>query len=369
MKVLHIITRLNTGGPAVFLDQLTNTMDDLNCESLIAYGYCESNESDYTENHKFNAKLLKVNSLHRSLNPIDDIKSFFMLRNIIKQIKPEVVNTHTSKAGVLGRLAAKSVDKNLPVVHTFHGHLIYGYFARYKSFIFSIIEKFMSRYTNSAVAVTGETKSSLTALGIGKKLNWQVIPIGISLKDNQIKPISVGDKVKLLWVGRFTDIKDPFYAVEVLKLLTAQSPNKFELTMVGEGELFEQVKTAAKALPITFTGWVVNPFESGIDFDLLLITSKNEGLPLVMLEAANFAKPTLSKNVGGISEFISNNQTGYLTELDPVKMTNRIIEIASDKKSLNQVGLNANKLLSEKFSVTKMAENYKDLYMQLVIRK
>ena len=369
MKVLHIITRLNTGGPAVFLDHLTNSMNDLNCESLIAYGYCESNESDYTETHKFNAKLLKVKSLHRSLNPIDDIKSFFMLRNIIKQIKPEVVNTHTSKAGVLGRLAAKSVDKNLPVVHTFHGHLIYGYFARYKSFIFSIIEKFMSRFTNSAVAVTGETKSSLTTLGIGKKLDWQVIPIGISLRDIQIKQITAGEKVKLLWVGRFTDIKDPFYAVEVLKLLTAQSPNKFELTMVGEGELFEQVKTGAKALPITFTGWVVNPFKSEIDFDLLLITSKNEGLPLVMLEAAGNGRATMSRDVGGIGEFITNSKTGYLIKGEAKQMADRLTEISNDKKNLEVLGVAANKLLKEKFLVEEMAKSYLSLYSSLTISK
>ena len=369
MKVLHIITRLNTGGPAVFLDHLTHSMGDLNCESLIAYGYCESNELDYTDSHKFNAKLLKVKSLHRSLDPIDDIKTFFLLRKIIKQIKPKVVNTHTSKAGVLGRLAAKSVDKNLPVVHTFHGHLIYGYFARYKSFIFSIIEKFMSRFTNSAVAVTGETKSSLTALGMGKKLNWQVIPIGISLKDDQIKPISAGDKIKLLWVGRFTDIKDPFYAVAVLNLLTAQSSNKFELTMVGEGELFEQVKNAAKSLPITFTGWVVNPFKSGIDFDLLLITSKNEGLPLVMLEAAGNGRATMSRDVGGIGEFITNSKTGYLIKGEAKQMAERLTEISNDKKNLEVLGVAANKLLKEKFSVEEMAKNYLSLYSSLTISK
>ena len=369
MKVLHIITRLNTGGPAVFLDYLTQSMSDLSCENIIAYGYCESNESDYTESRKFNAKLLAVKSLHRSLNPIDDIKTYFLLRKIIKQIKPDVVNTHTSKAGVLGRLAAKSVDKNLPVVHTFHGHLIYGYFARYKSFVFTIIEKFMSRFTNCAVAVTGETKSSLSALGIGKKLNWQVIPIGISLKDNQIKPISVGDKVKLLWVGRFTDIKDPFYAVQVLKLLTAQSPNKFELTMVGEGELFEQVKTAAKALPITFTGWVVNPFESGIDFDLLLITSKNEGLPLVMLEAAGSGRATMSRDVGGIGEFITDSKTGYLIKGEAKQMADKLIEIATDKKNLEVSGVAANQLLKERFSVEKMAKSYLSLYSSLTVSK
>jgi glycosyltransferase involved in cell wall biosynthesis len=227
----------------------------------------------------------------------------------------------------------------------------------------------MSRYTNSAVAVTGETKSSLTALGIGKKLNWQVIPIGISLRNNQINPISSGDKVKLLWVGRFTDIKDPFYAVEVIKLLTAQSPNKFELTMVGEGELFEQVKTAAKALPIIFTGWVVNPFESGIDFDLLLITSKNEGLPLVMLEAAGSGRATMSRKVGGIGEFITDNKTGYLIKGDAKQMADKLIEIATDKKSLEISGVAANQLLKERFSVAKMAKSYFSLYSSLTVSK
>ena len=369
MKILHIITRLNTGGPAVFLDYLTQSTSDLNCENIIAFGYCEANESDYTESHKFKAKLIKVNSLHRSLNLVDDIRSFFILRKIIKQNNPQVINTHTSKAGVLGRLVARSVSKNLPVVHTFHGHLIYGYFARYKSFVFTIIEKFMAKFTNSAVAVTGETKSSLTALGIGKKLNWQVIPIGITPKDNQIKSISAGDEIKLLWVGRFTDIKDPFYAVEVLKLLNAQSPNKFKLTMVGEGELFEQTKAAAKALPITFTGWIVNPFESGIEFDLLLITSKNEGLPLVMLEAASNHRVTMSRDVGGIGEFITDGKTGYLIKGEAKQMADKLIQISTDKRNLEVSGVAANQLLKERFSVEKMAKSYLSLYSSLTVSK
>ena len=369
MRVLHIITRLNTGGPAVLLDYLTQSMSDLNCENIIAFGYCESNESDYTESHKFKAKLIKVNSLHRSLNPVDDIRSFFSLREIIKQNNPQVINTHTSKAGVLGRLASRSIRKNIPVVHTFHGHLIYGYFARYESFVFTIIEKFMAKFTNCAVAVTGETKSSLTALGIGKKLDWQVIPIGITPKDNQIKSISAGDKIKLLWVGRFTDIKDPFYAVEVLKLLNAQSPNKFELTMVGEGELFEQTKVAAKTLPIVFTGWIVNPFESGIDFDLLLITSKNEGLPLVMLEAASNNRVTMSRDVGGVGEFIKNNETGYLVTGEAEEMADKLIQISENKKVLEELGMTANKLLKQRFSAENMAKSYLSLYSSLTISK
>ena len=182
MKVLHIITRMNTGGPAVFLDHLTNAMNDLGTQSTIAYGYCESNETDFTQTHKLSTPLLKINTLHRSLSPIDDLRSFRRLRRIIKEIKPDLINTHTSKAGVLGRLAAKSVSRKLPVVHTFHGHLIYGYFARYKSWVFTVVEKIMGKYTDAAVAVTSETKQSLTNLGIGKKLLWKVIQIGIPVK-------------------------------------------------------------------------------------------------------------------------------------------------------------------------------------------
>ena len=368
MKVLHIISRMNTGGPAVFLDHLTKSMADLGTKSIIAYGYCESNETDYTDTHKLSADLIKVKSLHRSLSPISDMRSFFQLRKIIKTQKPDVVNTHTSKAGVLGRLATKSVNRKTPVVHTFHGHLIYGYFARYKSIVFTLIEKIMSRFTNVAVAVTTETKNSLTKLGIGRNLPWRVIQIGIPAK--VVTQTAVAEQTfKLLWIGRFTQIKDPSLAVKVIKNLSKTEPDRFELTMVGEGELYEEVKQEAKNLPIKFTGWMTNPFETISAFDLLLITSRNEGLPLVMLEAANFAKPTLSKNVGGISEFITDNQTGYLVDGGADEIAKRIVELSNNKSSLLQTGINANKLLNEKFSVEIMAKNYQDLYLQLVVSK
>ena len=368
MKVLHIITRMNTGGPAVFLDHLTKSMADLGTKSIIAYGYCESNETDYTDTHKFNADLIRVQSLHRSLSPISDIRSFFQLRKIIKTQKPDVVNTHTSKAGVLARLATKSVNGRTPVVHTFHGHLIYGYFARYKSFVFTLIEKIMSRFTNVAVAVTAETKNSLTKLGIGRNLPWRVIQIGIPAKV-VTQTTAAEQTFKLLWIGRFTQIKDPSLAVKVMKNLSNAGQERFELTMVGEGELYEEVKQEAKNLPIKFTGWLTNPFENISVFDLLLITSKNEGLPLVMLEAANFTKPTLSKNVGGISEFITDNQTGYLVDGGADDIAQRIVELSNNKGSLLQTGINANKLLNKKFSVEIMAKNYQDLYLQLVVSK
>lgn len=368
MKVLHIITRMNTGGPAVFLDHLTTSLANLGCESTIAYGYCESNEIDYLDSKKLSSKTIKIKSLHRSLNPYHDLKSFIQIRNIIKIIKPDLINTHTSKAGVLGRLAAKSVDRSLPVAHTFHGHLIYGYFAKYKSLIFTIIERFMSNFTNMFIAVTSETKSSLQKLGIGKKGVWQVIPIGIPITSSVIYKTDPAGPLKLLWVGRFTDIKDPFYAIETIKTLEATKPAGFTLTMVGEGEIFEEAKKRAVGLPIKFTGWVKAPFESIQEFDLLMLTSKNEGLPLVMLEAANLGKPTISRNVGGVSEFIKSNSTGFLISGDYTEMARVITELDRDRNKLEQAGVLAKKLLSTEFSVETMANQYSKIYDQLMIR-
>jgi glycosyltransferase involved in cell wall biosynthesis len=360
---------MNTGGPAVFLDHLTNAMKDLDTQSTIAFGYCELNETDYTKSHKLNADLISINSLHRSLNPYHDLKSFIKLRKIIKVLEPDLVNTHTSKAGVLGRLAAKSVNKKLPVVHTFHGHLIYGYFARYKSLIFTLIEKFMSFFTDASVAVTEETKFSLSKLGIGKNVLWKVIQIGIPVNTKPLNKISEGSALKMLWVGRFTEIKDPAFAVEVMKYISANSKDNHALTMVGEGELFEKIKELSKEVPIRFTGWLANPFENISEFDLLLITSKNEGLPLVMLEAARYGRATISNDVGGVSEFITHNQTGYLSKGGPDQMSKLVLKIASNKNELSKIGINANNLLNEKFSVSHMAARYKNLYSNLTISK
>ena len=364
MKVLHIITRMNTGGPAVFLDHLTNAISKLGCESVIAYGYCESNEADYTDNHKLNAYLLKIKSLHRSLNPIDDIRTFFQIRKVIKQVKPDLVNTHTSKGGVLGRLAAKSVSRKMPVVHTFHGHLIYGYFAKYKIFAFTLVERFLALFTDAAASITQETEDSLKKLKIGKKVKWQVIRLGIPVSQNTFLAPKSNSKTNLLWVGRFTDIKDPNYAILVMQELEKLSPGKFDLTMVGGGELLDQSKVTAKSLPVTFTGWLDKPFESVGYFDLLLLTSKNEGMGLVMLEAANYSKATVARSVGGVGEFVTDNKNGFLVTGNANQMAIKINSLSDEV--IEQVGKNCKLVLENDFTDKVMANNYLKLYKSLL---
>ena len=367
MKVLHIITRMNTGGPAVFLDHLTNAMNDLGIKSTIAYGFCESNETDYTENNPIQAELIKIKALHRTLNLVDDIKAFIQIRKIIKVVKPDVINTHTSKAGVLGRIAAKTTNLEIKVVHTYLGHLIYGYFNRPKIWVFMSIEKIMAKFTSAAIAVSLETKQSLVNKGVGRKLHWEVIRIGIPVSEPGKNALSQGSRVKILWVGRFTDIKDPVFAVATMRELSKKMPGNFELTMVGGGELFEEVVSLAINLPITFTGVLKNPFETIQHFDLLMMTSKNEGLPLVILESANCLRATISTNVGGISEFIRDDDNGCLVSRDVKLMAEKIIFLAQNKESLHGLGLNARRTLESSFSDKQMAQLHYELYSSLII--
>jgi len=365
MKVLHIITRMNTGGPAVFLDHLTNAMNDLDTQSTIAYGYCESNEADFTETHKLKSDLLKIKTLHRSLNPFDDLRAFFALRRVIKEINPDLVNTHTSKAGVLGRIAAKSISRKIPVVHTYHGHLIYGYFARYKSFIFTLIERFLAQFTDAAVCITKETQDSLLKLKVGKSLKWQVIRLGIPVENLIKSSTKESSKITLLWVGRFTDIKDPFYAISVISELEDIAQGKYELQMVGGGELLEKSKGLASQLPVKFTGWLDNPFESLSHFDLLLLTSKNEGMGLVMLEAARLNKATVARNVGGVTEFLVNNLNGLTVNGSPKIMAEQISKLSIG--DIDKLGNAAKSELLKNFTDKRLAKEYLGLYQSLAV--
>jgi glycosyltransferase involved in cell wall biosynthesis len=358
---------MNTGGPAVFLDHLTSAMNDLGTQSTIAYGFCEANETDYTDNNLMRAELIRIKTLHRTLNPIDDIRAFVQIRKIIKEVKPDIINTHTSKAGVLGRIAAKTTNPKPKVVHTFLGHLIYGYFGRPKIWVFILIEKIMTKFTSAAIAVTAETKQSLMSEGVGRKLHWEIIRIGIPVTKPNKNDLSPDGKLKILWVGRFTDIKDPGFAVETIRQVSHKIPSNVELTMVGGGELFEEIVELAANLPIRFVGVLKEPFKKFQNFDLLMMTSKNEGLPLVILEAANCLRATISTNVGGISEFIENNSNGYLVPRNTRLMAEKIILLASDKESVRSSGISARYLLEKSFSDNQMARLHLDLYCSLIV--
>ncbi len=168
VKVVQIIARMNVGGPAVIVADLMRSIDSSKVEQVLITGYCDSDEADYLETVATDIKATRIAGLGRSVSLVADVRAFFALVAMIKKIAPDVIHTHTAKAGVLGRLAAILAGRKAKRVHTFHGHLLHGYFSGWKVKLVIAIEKFLAKRTDVLVAVGNQVKDDLLAAGIGK---------------------------------------------------------------------------------------------------------------------------------------------------------------------------------------------------------
>ncbi len=142
IKVLQVIARMNVGGPAVIVADLMRGLDSSDFQQTLITGYCADNEADYLETVATDVKATRIAGLGRSISPLADVKAFFALVALIKSEQPDVIHTHTAKAGVLGRIAAMMAGSKALRIHTFHGHLLHGYFSGWKTQLVITIEKF-----------------------------------------------------------------------------------------------------------------------------------------------------------------------------------------------------------------------------------
>jgi len=373
INLISLISRMNVGGPAVLLSELDEKLPSSHFEHVLVTGRCESNEVDYLSNHTFSGKVIYIDELSRSVSPIRDLFGWLRVRNLINTLNADILHTHTSKAGLLGRTAAILLRRKPLLVHTYHGHLLYGYFPRWKSNLIILFEKFLARFTDTLVAVSEQVRDDLLAHGVGTQSKWRVIHPGVELNEittvkDARRELKIPDGAfAISWIGRFTDIKDPLLAVEAFLELEAKYPKLFHFTMAGNGELL----TAAKARAVTagssinFPGWLNNVNTLLTASDILLMTSKNEGMPVVILEAALRGTPTLATDVGGIKDFIKSDETGYLVQRDISQIVNKILEISSNL-GYEKVALGAMKLVNKSFSYESYVAEHINMYKNLM---
>jgi glycosyltransferase involved in cell wall biosynthesis len=372
IRVVSIISRMNVGGPAVLLSEFIKSLPADQFHHTLITGTCLGNEIDYLDSHPLDSEVIYIDEIKRSILPLNDIKSFFKLIRILRQIKPDIVHTHTSKAGVLGRLAAKIVVPRARVIHTYHGHLLYGYFPKWKTNLIVLLEKFLARFSDGLVAVTHQVMEDLKKAGIGELEIWHVIRPGLPVssqvdKAEALKSLGIPtDKTNLVWIGRFTDIKNPMLAIKAIESLESDIRQDVTLVMAGSGELLKacQRYSTAHSLPIYFTGWItdINPV-LGVA-DLLLMSSRNEGMPVVIVEAALRGIPTITTSVGGVKEFVNDGSTGWLTEQTPESISERISQLVNTTE-LREVGDRAKSLAETEFSIDTMVKNHINLYQEL----
>lgn len=372
IKILRVIARMNIGGPAV---QITTLMQNLPVEEfnqLLVYGKCNPNELDYLESKEIELQSIKLRNLGRSISVIQDLLSLVAIWRAIKRFKPDILHTHTFKAGLLGRLAALALYKRPVVIHTYHGHLLHGYFGTIKTRLLVHLERFLASVSDVLIAVGENVKQDLLANRIGTPHKYRVIRPGFSLKKTRkIDRFELGIEESdfvCAWVGRLTDIKKPQRILELAKELKAREIKQIKFLVIGDGELREELERDAlsKSLPIVFLGWRVDSVDYVDMCDILILTSENEGTPISIIEAQMLGKPVISTDVGSVNEVMIPEETGYLMDYDARAFCEKILYLKDNPLSYVKFQSTAKEFAHTEFSTERFISNYKSLYKESV---
>ena len=372
LKVMQIIARMNVGGPAVIVAELMRGLDKSRFDQILVTGYCDENEADYLETVATDINAVRIAGLGRSVSFLADFKAFFGLVSLIRRFKPDVIHTHTAKAGVLGRLASLLAGRGAVRIHTFHGHLLHGYFNNVTTKIVILIEKFFAARTSILIAIGSKVRDELIAAGIGKAEKYRVFfpglpaPKTLSKSDAQRALGLTSEVLYCTFVGRLTQIKRPDRLLDVAAECKKRGLN-LHFLVAGEGELFESAKARSlqDQLQVTFLGWRKDIDQIFAASDMAILTSDNEGIPLTLIQAAQSALPIVATSVGSISDIVINESTGYLTDSTAESLADAIEKLVRDSQLRTLMGEAGKARTAQYFSLARMLKDHSDLYSSL----
>jgi glycosyltransferase involved in cell wall biosynthesis len=371
MRIMQIIARMNLGGPAVIVAELMQGLDSSSFKMQLVTGFCADDEADYLDEVAPNIPVTRIAGLGRSVSPLGDLKSFFVLLKLIRQYQPDVIHTHTAKAGVLGRLAGLIAYPSAKRIHTYHGHLLHGYFPAWKTHIVVSIEKLLARPSAALITIGTQVRKDLLAVGIGKPKQYSVIFPGLGRLNTQTKVSArkelnlEQDKMFIVFVGRLAQIKRPDRLIDIARDLKINHPG-VEILMVGAGEKFTEIKELVEkeALPMVLFGWRNDIGRILSASDIAILCSDNEGIPLTLIQASQAGLPIISTNVGSVSDIVINDETGILTSPNSSSLILALNSMISDPEKLSWLGAAGKVRAQELFSVQAMIKAHEDLYSQ-----
>lgn len=317
IKVMRIIARMNVGGPAVHCDLLSNRLSEYGYETVLVTGSIDSEEKSYEELFAVSPqgyRLVRLPKLTRLLSPLGDLKTLWSLIRLMRQEKPDIVHTHTAKAGLVGRIAAFVCGVPV-VVHTYHGHVLSGYFSNAFSKMLQLLDKTLALRTTAIVTLSESLKKELSQkFRIAPEAQFHIIPLGRELKTLLATPRKNGALRKELGlptdtllfgiVGRLVPIKAHEQLLHAMKAIP-----HVHLAVVGEGPLQESLQFLAQSLGLKervhFLGWRSDLENIYSDLDCSVLCSKNEGTPLSMIESFAAGCPVVATAVGGIADMLT----------------------------------------------------------------
>ena len=356
IKVLHVIARMNVGGAAKYVGDLVENVPN----SELATGFVQGSELEDSITDEL--ILHRIPHLGRKISVVNDIRAWRELRLVIQELQPDVVHTHTFKAGFVGRL----VGGNHKRVHTFHGHLFDDLsFSQVEKMVITIVERYLAKKTDILISVGDRVGQDLRAAGIGANREWVSISPGVT-RLPIVDKIRARDALKLDrdaflvgWMGRMTSVKNPFLALEVAKRMP-----EVQFVFAGGGDLLQRVRENAPK-NVEVIGWVdASKFWSAVD--CAISTSDNEGMPIALIEAQLAGIPVIATNVGSISEIIEDGITGFVTQKGVDGLSIGLLAMISNSNLLRSMSVAAPKFAESKFGLLKMLEAHLSIYAKLV---
>jgi len=373
IRVMRIIARMNVGGPAVQVSGLMRGFSSTEFDHRLYTGYCAADEADYLETVATDVKAIRIEGFGRRVSLGGDIRAFTILVREVRKFKPHVIHTHTAKAGFLGRLASIISLQPSIRVHTFHGHLLNGYFGSLKRLLIVIAEKILAIFTYQLLAVGDKVRQDLLQAGVGSKLKFGLMPPGLAIgilpeKESSLKSLGITTgRLQCAFIGRVTQIKRPDRFLDVVNEIKRRGVD-LDFFMAGDGELLEtcRERIVRQELPVTILGWQSDIEKILSAADIVVLTSDNEGTPLSLIQAGMAGIPVVTTNVGSVPEVVLHGVTGLVTTLDVQAIADTLEKLFFDTDLRRRLGHNAQEFTLANFGVARLVRDHETLYKELL---
>jgi glycosyltransferase involved in cell wall biosynthesis len=373
IRVMRVIARMNVGGPAVQVSGLMRGFSKTDFIHQLYTGFCAVDEADYLETVATDIKANRIEGFGRRVSLRGDLRAFTSLVKEIRIFKPHIIHTHTAKAGFLGRIASIISLQPSIRVHTFHGHLLNGYFGSFKRFLVVIAEKILATFTDQLLAVGETVRQDLLKVGIGSKERFGVMPPGLAIKVLPKKEISLesfgipAGNLQCAFIGRVTQIKRPDRLLDVVSEIKRREVD-LDFFIAGDGELLEacRKRISDQGLPVKVLGWQSDIEKVLSAADIIVLTSDNEGTPLSLIQAGMAGLPVVATHVGSVPEVVLDGLTGIITPLDYKEVADALEKLAGDKILRDQLGHAAQVFTLANFGIERLVHDHEELYRKLL---
>ncbi len=382
--MLRVIARLNMGGPALHVAYLSHGLHDRGYETTLVAGTLARGEDSMAYvAEELGVRIEALPELSREIAPLQDARAVLHLARMIKRERPQILHTHTAKAGAVGRIAALLAGDARPpiIVHTFHGHVLRGYFNPVQTLAFRLLERRLAKVSTRLIAVSEQVRDDLVRLGVAPKEKFVVIRLGIEL-DQRVDHDGAartatrrllgapGDAFLVGWIGRMTAVKNTDEVLKSLRLLHDRGVDAW-LCMVGDGPDRERLERLANELGVVrrclFPGYQTDVGRFYAAFDALVLPSVNEGTPVSAIESLAAERPVVATRVGGVPDVVDDGEDGYLVELGATdELADRLERLARDPDLRARFGQAGRERVLKRYAVDRLVEDVDALYRELL---